>query len=179
VKSSEAIVPILRLGICDDPNIQSKAVWALSLIASNQEGNVRLMNCLPASWVLIKKLCVSKTIMIQWGVATILGFLSLYPSNHSKMIQRDVASIIKQLSTSESVLVQRTALNAFANLSDDPKNALQLVQESGVDYLIDKLNTTDVELIQTALHCLANVANTGPKRASLFSYFRNRSPIVV
>jgi hypothetical protein len=160
VKSSEAIVPILRLGICDDPNIQSKAVWALSLIASNQEGNVRLMNCLPASWVLIKKLCVSKTIMIQWGVATILGFLSLYPSNHSKMIQRDVASIIKQLSTSESVLVQRTALNAFANLSDDPKNALQLVQESGVDYLIDKLNTTDVELIQTALHCLANVANT-------------------
>lgn len=40
-------------------------------------------------------------------------------SNHSKMIQRGVASIIKQLTTSESAVVQRTALNAFANLSDD------------------------------------------------------------
>jgi hypothetical protein len=135
VKSSEAIVPILRLGISEDHNIQSKAVWALALIASNQggsdhflsldvtffvciipipvrsqmilfsfsfafhssffnfnhnktEGNIHLMNCLPGSWVLIKKLSSSKTTIIQWGIATILGFLSLYRMYFAKLRER-------------------------------------------------------------------------------------------
>jgi hypothetical protein len=56
--------------------------WMICLILDFIEGNIRLMNCLPGSWVLLKKLCVSKTTMIQWGVATILGFLSLYRMIH-------------------------------------------------------------------------------------------------